>query len=135
MLATPLSQPVRRSVWTLLDKVLNRALDYDARILHPEAFLILAKRLDRAVRDTAVKLVDVADFSTEHEHCLRLCPKKGGCDILAAEAKCLVANLSAAFKCLPGVAHRLILLGFTREQIASLIDLSGVGICLQRLQE
>ena len=38
MLRTPLSRPARHAAWTLLDKVLYKALDYDARILHPEQF-------------------------------------------------------------------------------------------------
>ena len=50
MLRTPLSRPTRRAAWTFLDKVLNRALDYDAHILHPESFSNLAERLDQATR-------------------------------------------------------------------------------------
>ena len=42
MLRTPLSRPARRTAWTMLDKVLNKSLDYDARILHPESFSNLA---------------------------------------------------------------------------------------------
>ena len=44
------------ATWTLIDKVLNRALDYDARILTPEFFSILAKRLDLVVRSILVKI-------------------------------------------------------------------------------
>ena len=57
MLRTPLAQPAHRAAWTLLDKVLNKALDYDARILHPESFSTIAGRLDRAVRATLLDLL------------------------------------------------------------------------------
>ena len=87
LLRTPLSRPARRAAWTLLDKVLNRALDYDARILHPESFSNLATRLDRSVRDTAVKIVDVRDLDYNAEACVRLAAKYGGGDITAAGLK------------------------------------------------
>lgn len=49
-LSTPLSRPSHRAVWTLLDKILNKALDYDVRILHLEIISLCATRFDQAVR-------------------------------------------------------------------------------------
>ena len=55
VMRTPPSGPCKRSAWTLIDKVLNKALGYDARILHPESFSIVAERLDNAVRGALSK--------------------------------------------------------------------------------
>ena len=60
MIATPLSRASHRAIWTLIDKVLNKALDYDARILNPELFSSLAVRLDLVVREVLLKLIHVA---------------------------------------------------------------------------
>ena len=87
MLRTPLAQPSHRAAWTLLDKVLNRALDYDARILHPESFSNLAERLDDAVSSTACRLVRVDRLPEVPEWCLRLSAHYGGCDLISAKRK------------------------------------------------
>jgi hypothetical protein len=105
MLRTPLSQPVRRAAWTLLDKVLNKALDYDARILSPESFSNLAERLDNAVRDTAVKVIDVGGLDTAEEECLRLSARKGGCDVTLAQLKQGFSHLAASSQFLPAAAE------------------------------
>ena len=78
MLRTTLARPVHRAVWTLLDKVLNKALDYDARILHPESFSTLAERLDRAVLTTSCKAVRVDRLTVAQESCLRLSRQRLG---------------------------------------------------------
>ena len=134
MLAVPLSRPVRRAAWTLLDKVLNKALDYDARILHPEVFSILAKRLDCAVQETATKIVDAPLLQGDDVSSLRLSASRGGCDIVSAEVKSSFAHMAAACQCLPGVAQRLMDLGFDRQCISAAVDLSGVACCMHNLQ-
>ena len=135
MLATTLTRPTRRSAWTLLDKVLNKALDYDARILHPESFSTIAKRLDHVVRATAIKTADVDHLSETADGCLRLSAARGGCNITAAETKALFTHLAAACQTLPGAAQRLLDLGFERERIDAAINISGISCCLRRLRE
>ena len=133
MLSTPLSQPVRRSAWTFLDKVLNKALDYDARILHPESFSDIAARLDEVVRSTAIQIVDVVDFDITVENCVRLAAAHGGGDITPAHLKKLYFCLSASCQYLPKVADMLTVLGHTKSEIDGVLDLSGVQWCLDSL--
>ena len=48
------------SIWLdFIDKVLNRALDYDARILHPLMFGPLADKLDKLVYQCLLKILQV----------------------------------------------------------------------------
>ena len=61
MLQSSLSRPSFRSAWTLIDKVLNRALDYDARILHPLIFGPLADELDRLVYQCLLEILQFSD--------------------------------------------------------------------------
>ena len=71
MLATTLSVNSRRAVWTLVDKVLNKALDFDARVLHPEVFSIFALRLDDAVRKTTTYCEKFFDITNLIKKCFR----------------------------------------------------------------
>ena len=133
MLRTPLSRPSRRAAWTLLDKVLNKAMDYDARIMHPETFSNIAERLDQLVRDTTVKIVDVSDVGSQVEACVRLSAKHGGGDITSAMVRKLFAHLAASCQYLPAVAGMLSGLGYTKLQIDGALDLSGVQWCMDAL--
>ena len=105
MLRTPLAQPAHRAAWTLLDKVLNKALDYDARILHPESFSTIAERLDRAVLQTSCKVVRVDGFTEVQEQCLRLPARLGGCDLVSAGTKRLFMHLAGASQYMPSAAQ------------------------------
>jgi hypothetical protein len=134
MLRTPLSRATRRTVWTLLDKVLNKALDYDARILHPESFSSLAERLDNAVRAVAIKTVDVHSLSPEVDVCVRLSARHGGCDVISAHTKMSFSHLAGSCQYLPAVAERLLGFGFTQDRVDGALDLSGVSWCLQALR-
>ena len=49
----------------LRDKVLNKAQDYDARILDPLSFMDVAMRLDQVVLSTAVGVIGVEGSSLE----------------------------------------------------------------------
>ena len=94
MLRTPLMCLVRRATWTILAIVLNRALDYDARILHPEVFADLARRLDHVVLSTAFRIIDIEALDSVQEQCLRLASSRGGswmtCSVAAGHRrKCL----------------------------------------------
>ncbi|CAK0833046.1 unnamed protein product, partial [Prorocentrum cordatum] len=135
MLRTPLARPVHRVVWTLLDKVLNKALDYDARILHPEFFSTLAERLDRAVLITSCKAVRVDRFTVVQESCLRLSAKLGGCDLVSCASKSSFSHLAGAVQYLPAVTRRLQDLGSDQRRIAEVVDLGGVAHCLTALAQ
>ena len=67
-----MQRPIRRTVWSLLEKVLNKALDYDARILHPEVFSNFALRLDSIVLCAAADVMGIADLTSSENACLRL---------------------------------------------------------------
>ena len=45
-LRTPLKQACRRTLWAMVDKVLIKGLDFDARIVHLESFSQVASRLE-----------------------------------------------------------------------------------------
>ena len=66
--------------WTLIDKILNKSLDYDARILTPESFSSLAPHLDQLV----VKILNIDKLSDRHERNLRLDYRRGGCGLASA---------------------------------------------------
>ena len=135
MLRTQLSKPVRRSAWTVLDKVLNKSLDYDARILHPESFSNLAEQLDSVVLATASRIIGSGDLSSDVVGCLRLSAKHGGCDITTASTKQLFAHLACACQCFPSVVERLLAVGCTRDHINDSLDISGVKWCMNALTE
>ena len=135
MIDTPLSRASHRAIWTLVDKVLNKTLDYDARILKPEIFSTLAIRLDIAVRRVLLKLVHVVDFDANEERCLRLHFEKGGCGITSAKQKALYAHLAAACQYMPSVTKMLLEMGWSKESIEGAIDLSGVHSCLNSLSD
>ena len=107
LLSASISHPVSRAILTLIDKVLNRALDYDARILTPEYFSILATRLDRAVRNTLSKVLNVANFNGIDERNLRLAVGRGGCGIMAACQTSKFVDLAAPCQYMPVVANNL----------------------------
>ena len=121
MIATPLSRASYRAIWTLVDKVLNKTLDYDARILHPELFSPLAVRLALCVRKILLKLVHVVDFDVQEEKCLRLAVNQGGCGITSA----------AACQYMPAVTKFLVDKGWQKESIERAVDMSGVHACLR----
>ena len=47
----------------MIDNVLNKTLDYDARILNPECFSILAARLDLVVEEVVLKMLHVIELA------------------------------------------------------------------------
>ena len=109
-------------------------MDFDARVLHPELFSNLASRLDQAVANTAVKVVGVTDMNEAAWACLRLSAARGGCDLTPAKVKGMFAHLAAACHSLPRVAQRLLDQGWSREQVDSTLDLSGIEQCLAALR-
>ena len=133
LLSTSISRPVCRATWTLIDKVLNRALDFDARILSPELFSFLAKRLDRAVKSTLVKILNVGHLTDIEEKNIRLAIDRGGCGIMACEQKVCFVHLAAAYQYLPKVANCLENLGWSRVEITGAIDFGGINQCLDLL--
>ena len=133
LLSTPLSRPNCRAAWTVIDKILNKAFDYDARMLHPESFSIIAARLDCAVLKVLRKLLCVTIIDPTTERNLRLGVDHGGCGIMAASSKALFAHLAGACQYLPAVANSLLSFGWDRDVIQDSIDFSGVYRCLELL--
>ena len=129
-----MSRPCYRAAWTLIDKVLNRSLDYDARILSPESFSKFASRLDQVVRETFIKVASVVGISRDEEHCLRLSIDRGGCGITSALRRGQFAHLSAACQFMPAVGQIWLDSGWHREEIESAVDFSGVHHCLRVLR-
>ena len=68
-------------IWPLIEQILNREFDFDARICHPETFSTAAAHLDRIARGCLVKVLHVADTSNEKELSSRLFVKSGACGI------------------------------------------------------
>ena len=91
LLSIPFSRASDRAVWTFINKVLNKALDYDARILLPELFSSIAARVGQVVRVVLLKLVHVIDFTEDEELCMRLTIIERGCGITSAHQKGLYA--------------------------------------------
>ena len=101
LLLTPLSRSSHRAAWSLIDKVLNKALDYDARILHPELFSTIASRLDHVVRKTLLRVIHVDDLRLEEEQSIRLGVLRGGCGITSVQVKGIFAHFAAACQYFP----------------------------------
>ena len=137
LMRRPLDSPSRRAVWTLVDKVLNKALDYDARIVDPSSLVDVATRLDQVVLETVIKLmgIEATVLESTHVRCLRLSTAHGGCGLMATTTKILFKKLTSACLVLPEVAARLVAHGCTRERVDSVLDLSGAEWCLTKLRE
>ena len=101
LLSASLSRPSFRAAWTLIDKVLNKALDFDVRICHPESFSILAERLDHAVFGVVLKVLHVTDLSLAGIECIRLSTNRGGCGLTSARTKGLFAHTAVCCQVCP----------------------------------
>ena len=134
LLLTPLSRSSHRAAWSLIDKVLNKALDYDARILHPELFSTIASRLDHVVRKTLLRVIQVDDLKPEEEQSIRLGVLLGGCGITSAQVKGIFAHFAAACQYFPLVGQTLLDMGWNRQEIEEAIDFSGVEHCISQLR-
>ena len=108
-------------------------MDFDACILHPELFSTIAVRLDLAVRNTLLKILNVAHLSDTENQCLRLAIEFGGCGIIAASRKKSFSHLAAACQYLPAVGQALKNMGWNNDQINNAIDFSGIQWCLDSL--
>ena len=95
-LSSALTRPSYRAAWTLIDKVLNKSLDFDARILPPESFSDIALRLDHAVRKTHTEIVNVARLTEVEYQCMKLDSTRGGCGITPAVLEASFAHLAAS---------------------------------------
>ena len=125
LLLTTLSRSSHRAAWSLIDKVLNKALDYDARILHPELFSTIASRLDNVVRKTLLRVIQVDALKSEEEQSIRLGVMRGGCGITSARAKGIFAHFAAACQYFPLVGQTLLDMGWTRQEIEEAIVGNG----------
>ena len=107
------------------------------RVLDPRSFSTAATRLDQVVLSTAIEIIGIDAESVEgiHEECLRLSVKNGGCGLQSAQTKCLFAKLASSCLVLPGVAARLLELGCSKDDIASVLDTGAADWCLQQLQQ
>ena len=135
LLSTPLSRSSHRVAWTMIDKVLNKALDYDARILNPECFSILAARLDLAVEEVVLKLLHVTELSSLERKSIQLGITRGGCGLTSGRTKAIFAHVAACCQVLPSVAQYLVDQGWSREQVQGSIDVAGFQCGLDKLRE
>lgn len=87
--------------------VLNKTLDFDTRVLHPEKFSTLALRLDKAVLHNASRTLLVHNLKSVQIRYLHLAADRGGCNLVRAQTKKLFAHFSAAAQIVPIVAQRL----------------------------
>ena len=128
-----MSRPSYRAAWTLIDKVLNKALDFDVRISHPGSFSTCAAYLDEVVRKTLIKIAAVTDLSLNEERSLRLKIDKGGCGIISASNKMHFVHLASACQVLPAVGKHLREMGWRENSIEGVVNFVGVEQCLQML--
>ena len=135
LLSTPLSRSSHRVAWTMIDKVLNKALDYDARILNPECFSILAARLDLAVEEVVLKLLHVTELSSLERKSIQLGITRGGCGLTSGRTKAIFAHVAVCCQVLPSVAQYLVDQGWSREQVQGTIDVAGFQCGLDKLRE
>ena len=135
LLRTSLTKPLFCSAWTLIEKVLNRALDFDARILHPIAFRAVAGELDRLVQEILLEILQVPFLSLEELMTLRLCIQRGGCGVLAAVQKRSYAHLAACAQILPAVGSILLYFGYSEGDISACVDITGAQHCIDQLAE
>lgn len=129
-----MSRPSFRAVWTLIDKILNKSLDLDARISHPEPFSTFATNLDGIVRTTLVEVDSVADLIVNEERCLRLKIERGGCGISSAKHKMHFSHLASACEVLPAVGKHLCGMGWSEQSVENVVDFVGVDQCLSLLE-
>ena len=123
-----------RAACTLIDKVLNKALDLDARISHPESFSTFAANLDGIVRATLIGVVSVANITVNEKRCLRLKIERGGCGISSAKHKMHFSNLASACQVLPAVGKYLCGMGWSEQSVEDVVDFVGVDQCLSLLE-
>ena len=135
LFSTPLSRSSHRVAWTMIDKVLNKALDYDARILHPECFSIIATRLDHAVEEVVLKVLHVTELSVVEKKSIELGITRGGCGLTTGSTKAIFAHVAACCQVLPSVAQYLVDQGWSQEQVQSSIDVAGLQCGLDKLRE
>ena len=126
LLSSALSRPSYRAAWTLIDKVLNKALDYDARIFSPESFSDLALRLDHAVRKSLTEIVNVAHLTEAEYECMTLEATRGGCGITPAALKASFAHVAASCQVLPLVGQTLLDMGWMKQEIENSISFEGI---------
>ena len=67
MAASSLDVPTTQAAWCILQKVVARALDYDARILPPSLIIPLARDLEQTIRATAETIMQVPKGSLADE--------------------------------------------------------------------
>ena len=108
---------------------LNKSLDFDVRICHPELFSTCATYLDGVVRETLVRETDVEEAS------FRLQINRGGCGITSAVHKAHFGHLASACQVLPAVGKHLCAMGWSRRAIESAIDFTGIDQCLRLLEQ
>ena len=134
LLSSALSRPSYRAAWTLIDKVLNKALDYDARILSPESFSDVALRLDHAVRKSLTKIVNVAHLIEAEYESMTLESTRGGCGITPAALKASLAPVAASCQVLPLVGQTLLDMGWMKQEIENSISFEGIHQCFDLLR-
>lgn len=122
-----MSRPTYRAAWTLIDKILNKTLDYDARILHPESSSSLTLRLDRTIRRTLTEIVQVTELSEIEYQYMCLDTTRGGCGITTTVQKSSFTHLAAACQYFPAITQTLVDMEWSKDEVEETINFAGVN--------
>ena len=120
--------PRYRAAWCLLHHVLNRAFDFDVRVLHQAAFGHIAIEADQRVEAIAAKILGDASAVNSKVR-LRLHCEHGGAGLVSIYDKSTCGYLMAARQVAPGVRQRLVAEGQDATAVGSAIALRVLPGC------
>ena len=129
LLVTETTLPRLRAAWCLLQSVLNRALDFDVRVLHPAAIGQIAIEFDRRVEETAARILGERDSSGCHQR-LRIHTLHGGGGLTSYSDKSACGYLVAVREVAVGVAQRLGAQGHAPEAVTSTLAQRVIPGCI-----
>ena len=126
---TETTLPRLRAAWCLLQCVLNRALDFNVRILHQAPIGQIAVEFDRRVEEIAARIFGERDSSGCHQ---RLCihTLHGGGGLISYSDKSACGYLVAVREVAVGVAQRLGAQGHALEAVTSTLAQRVIPGCI-----
>ena len=135
LISTETALPRLRAAWCLLQFVLNRALDFDVRILHQAAFGQLASEVDQRVEGIAARILGEVSIDSCKER-VRILTAHGGGGLASYADKSTCGYLMAARQVAAGVGQRLTAEGNSPDQVNDALArrvLPGCRACQETL--
>ena len=131
LVTTETALPRLRAAWCLLQFVLNRALDFDARILHQAAFGQFAVEFDMRVEGIAISILGNVDTDSLAmcKRKLRILSSHGGGGLVTYADRSACGFLVAVRQIVTGVSQRLADAGYCHDRIAEVLALRVLPGC------